>query len=49
MIFQVKRDVNTGEIIDFREIMNDIVESQSTVFFNNTDSQERSKLDTGIL
>lgn len=49
MIFQVKRDVNTGEIIEFREIIDDIAESQSTVFFNNRDPQEKSNLDTGIL
>lgn len=48
LTFQVKRDLNTGEIIEFREVMNELVlESQSAVFFNSKESPEKSKLDIG--
>lgn len=44
----MKRDINTGEIIEFREVMNETdTESQSTIFFNRHDSRGKSKLDTG--
>lgn len=42
----MKRDVNTGEIIDFREVMND-QESQNPVFLKNKELQAKSKLDIG--
>lgn len=41
----MKRDLNTGEIIEFREVMNELVdESQSEVFSN---SKLSTKLDVG--
>lgn len=44
----MKRDLNTGEIIDFHEVLNDAaIEAQSSIFINTKDQNEKSKLDTG--